>query len=228
MTRTKIQQLIAAGSASLVLVLGVITGSASAATYEVCPSGSVKQGNNCKVTICHRTDSVTSPYVRPTVDIDAVDTNSAVDKGVGDHFNEHQGPIATSEVVAQALKDAGQKWGDIIPPVTGVEPGLNWTAEGQAIYNNGCNYVTPGGSGGGENPGTPGTPGTPNTPSNPQVLGESTTATPAQVTATPTGSVAAGAGSAVQLSAASVVGLTGSVATVLGGVVFALKRRVQL
>jgi hypothetical protein len=90
-----------------------------------------------KVTICHRTDSVTNPYVQETVDQNAVD-------GVGgnDHFGQHTGPLASSTSVAQALKDAHTKWGDIIPPVDGVEDGLNWTTEGQAIYNNSCTVPT--------------------------------------------------------------------------------------
>jgi hypothetical protein len=109
----------------------------------ICPTGSHLQGNNCKVTICHRTDSATNPYTNPDVDLASVDGDSTNDNGQGDHFAEHQGPVATSETVANGLKDSHTEWGDIIPPVTGVEPGLNWTAEGQAIYNNGCAYIPP-------------------------------------------------------------------------------------
>lgn len=87
-----------------------------------------------KVTICHRTNSVTNPYVQNTV------AQSAVD-GVGnsDHYGEHKGPVATSEAVAQILKDNKINWGDIIPPVPNVHAGLNWTTEGQIIYRNNCN-----------------------------------------------------------------------------------------
>lgn len=99
---------------------------------------------NDKITICHRTDSVTNPYVQITVDPNAADGDTGNDNGQGDHAAEHQGPVPTNETEAQAFKDSNIMWGDIIPPHDNF-PGLNWTAEGQAIYNNGCNYtsVTP-------------------------------------------------------------------------------------
>jgi len=111
-----------------------------------CPEGTglSQEGNNCKITICHRSDSATNPYEVNTVDFDSA-TGALKDNGKGDHTT-HTGPVATSESVAQNLKDNGQKWGDIIPPYTwdnnGSYAGLNWTADGQAVYNNGCNYVT--------------------------------------------------------------------------------------
>ncbi|MBA3757413.1 hypothetical protein H0X09_00915 [Candidatus Saccharibacteria bacterium] len=79
-----------------------------------------------KVTICHRTNSVTNPYRQITVDKSAVDGH-----GENDH-TQHTGPVATSQEVAQGLKDEKKKWGDIIPH------GLNWTTVGMAVYNNGC------------------------------------------------------------------------------------------
>lgn len=90
--------------------------------------------HNDKVTICHRTDSVTNPYNQITVDADAADGS-----GQNDH-SHHTGPVATSQAVAQALKNAHIKWGDIIPPHDNYA-GLNWTTGGQGVYNNGCNYV---------------------------------------------------------------------------------------
>lgn len=79
-----------------------------------------------KVTICHRTNSDTNPYVQIT----------PATAGVANGHDGHAGPIYTP-----ALAAAGTKWGDIIPPYVfrGVQyPGQNWTAEGQALYNNGC------------------------------------------------------------------------------------------
>ncbi len=97
-----------------------------------------------KVTICHATNAVKNPYVKITVDKSAVD-GASVEKNTthGDHFSEHTGPVATSEKVAQDLKDDKKSWGDIIPPV-GKHSGLNWTAEGKAMYNKDCKFATPG------------------------------------------------------------------------------------
>ena len=87
------------------------------------------EGDPHKATICHRTNSETNPYVVITVDYSAIDSN-----GNNDHMH-HTG----DDIVWYAgAKADGKKWGDIIPPVDGVTAGLNWTAEGQAIYDNGC------------------------------------------------------------------------------------------
>lgn len=101
-------------------------------------SASGEPGAN--VTICHRTNSDTNPYVQITVDTAAVD-------GIGggnDHLGAHDEP----RVWAPGLKAQHLKWGDIIPPfnVDGdprpPELTLNWD-EGEAIWKNGCNPVAP-------------------------------------------------------------------------------------
>ena len=69
-----------------------------------------------KVDICHATGSDSNPYVSINVAEESVDGD-----GQGDHYSEH------SE--------------DIIPPISGIHEGLNWTTEGQAIWNNGCKPV---------------------------------------------------------------------------------------
>ncbi|TAL14140.1 hypothetical protein EPN95_04000 [Patescibacteria group bacterium] len=107
-------------------------------TFAHTNSVSAHQDNNPKITICHRTDSVTNPYDSISVDVSAADGGN----DHGDHYSEHQGPLASSQTYAQTLKNAHQDWGDIIPPVPGHHNGLNWTTLGQAMYNNDCNYVT--------------------------------------------------------------------------------------
>ena len=80
-----------------------------------------------KATICHATHSETNPYVIITVAYSAVDSD-----GNNDHMH-HTGPVWYA-----GAKADGVDWGDIIPPIDGVTPGLNWTTEGAAIWENGC------------------------------------------------------------------------------------------
>ncbi len=75
-----------------------------------------------KVTICHATGSDDSPYVLMTISV-----NSVANSG---HL-EHAGPL---------YPQVG--WGDVIPPIDGVTPGLNWPA-GQGLLENGCVPVAP-------------------------------------------------------------------------------------
>ena len=84
-----------------------------------------------KVTICHRTNSITNPYTKITVDESSAD-GSGTAKGQGDHYINHVGEVWTQETPKHA------EWGDIIPPIPGVHSGLNWTAQGQAIWAAGC------------------------------------------------------------------------------------------
>lgn len=56
------------------------------------------------------------------------------DMGKGDHFDEHDGPVFNNT--------DQDTWGDIIPPIEGVHGGLNWDAQGQAIWNNDCQWIS--------------------------------------------------------------------------------------
>jgi len=79
------------------------------------------------VTICHSTSSKNNPYI----------TNSPSANGDVSGHDDHDGGVFPTD-----------PWGDIIPPFAydgGNYPGKNWTTQGQAIWNNGCNV--PGGSG---------------------------------------------------------------------------------
>jgi hypothetical protein len=87
-----------------------------------------------KVTICHATDSVGNPYDEDTVSENAIVQPDGTPTGHG----EHTGPIYPEA-----------DWGDIIPPFeynnlrhsTSEYRGLNWTTDGQAIWNGGCLVV---------------------------------------------------------------------------------------
>jgi hypothetical protein len=91
-----------------------------------------------KQDICHATQDAKMPYVH----------NEPNKNGDLDGHTEHTGQLVTSVAEAQALKDQHIDWGDIIPPFTFGDPpqqfpGQNFTAEGQAIFENDCNFVTP-------------------------------------------------------------------------------------
>lgn len=95
-----------------------------------------------KVQICHRDNNVNQPYgpKRDEVSVSSIFSNNGHD--------DHNGPVATSVAVAQALKNNHQNWGDIIPPfyykvgnTTHFYAGQNWTTDGQAIWGNDCQYV---------------------------------------------------------------------------------------
>ncbi len=99
-------------------------------------------GEDAKITICHRTNAVTNPYVVITVDTSAADGDLGNNTGQGDHYAEHLGPVFDSDADYQP-PFSGDEWGDIIPPIAGVHDGLNWSEAGQAIYANDCAPVTP-------------------------------------------------------------------------------------
>jgi hypothetical protein len=96
-----------------------------------------------KVTICHRTNSDTNPYVVITPDVFGV---------LDGHAKKHDDPF----IWGPTLKASHQKWGDIIPPFDyldkdGVQQhfaGLNWTTvggpggawTGQEVWENDCSF----------------------------------------------------------------------------------------
>lgn len=100
------------------------------------PAFAARPTDNPKVEICHRDNNVKKPYGPKKIEVD----QSAVDGGGTEDHSSHTGSVATSEAFAQTLKDAHENWGDIIPPFDGFA-GYNWTTEGQAIWNNDCQYV---------------------------------------------------------------------------------------
>ena len=80
-----------------------------------------------KVTICHRTDSYSNPYVEITVDVASIFRQG---------HDGHDGPVFYPEIPKH------DKWGDIIPAFDYGDDqhydGMNLTDEGQAILDNGC------------------------------------------------------------------------------------------
>jgi len=90
-----------------------------------------------EITICHATGSQGNPYV---VNSPAINSSGAFAGELSGGHNSHTGPLWFPGIQVT--------WGDIIPPYTYppanfTYAGLNWTTEGQAIYENGCNIPDP-------------------------------------------------------------------------------------
>ncbi|MFL5967182.1 MAG: hypothetical protein ACJ747_11575, partial [Gaiellaceae bacterium] len=107
---------------AILVAVGVLGAAASLATAALDQGGEPVVRGATKVTLCHATSSETNPYVQESVDDDSI----VKENGHGSHP------------------------GDIIPPffyVDGGEtnhyPGMNWDAQGQAIWTNGCDVPPP-------------------------------------------------------------------------------------
>lgn len=97
------------------------------AGFGVTAVGATQPNPEHKITLCHRTDSYTNPYVPESVDV-----ASALFEG----HDGHNGPVFYAAI------PKGTKWGDIIPAFDfgpgEVYGGKNLT-DGSAILDNGCN-----------------------------------------------------------------------------------------
>ena len=94
-------------------------------------------GDKTEITICHGTGSQSNPYVTESP---AINSSGAFAGELAGGHNGHVGPLWFPGITVE--------WGDIIPPYDYAPAdfhfnGLNWTAAGQAIYNNGCNIPEP-------------------------------------------------------------------------------------
>lgn len=121
-----------------------IVGTSVAFAGEHDPNPNANNNATQKVTICHRTNSITNPYEMKTVDAASVDGDDANDNGNGggngDHLLNHTGPVFNPLVHTHN----GDDWGDIIPDIdteghyyASLRTSLNWPS-GKAIWDNKC------------------------------------------------------------------------------------------
>jgi hypothetical protein len=102
--------------------------------FGLAPTGAnaTKPNPEHKITLCHRTDSYSNPYVVITVDVASVRFEGHA---------HHDGPVFFPAIPKH------QKWGDIIPPFDfgphASYPGKNWDSAGMAVFNNQCALPSP-------------------------------------------------------------------------------------
>lgn len=116
-----------AGAGALAAVpAGAAPGAADQVQPALTTTTSTPEVETKKIAYCHRTHSSTNPYVFLDTSLQAFYNSGHID---------HLGPV-----FPQA--GPGGFWGDIVPPNKYAPEGMNWTAAGQAIFNNGCQLPT--------------------------------------------------------------------------------------
>ena len=112
----------AAQPTSLTAVLALVAGTAALALPVATPAAvaAPPSASEPKITICHRTHSLTNPYRKITVALSAADTNGASTQGGG--HADHKGPVWTPATTKATV------WGDVIPPnpTNAKSTGYNW------------------------------------------------------------------------------------------------------
>jgi hypothetical protein len=119
----------------------MIGGRGSSNVSAAAPTGTVP----AKVTICHRTNSVTNPYTRITVAQSAIGSSGSKHGSLHDDWATSlygSKPVPNVFNPSKTYPSNDKNWGDIIPdvdvngnPFTGSGAGLNYSGIGIAIYN---------------------------------------------------------------------------------------------
>jgi hypothetical protein len=115
--------------------LGWLSVASMLALALVAPTSPALAAQGQSVDICHGTGSDSNPYIAESP---SVQSQGATEGELTGGHSNHIGPVWFDGIEVE--------WGDIIPPYDYVRTdgsifhfaGLNWTAEGQAIFNNEC------------------------------------------------------------------------------------------
>jgi hypothetical protein len=121
---------------SFVRKVGWLSVASMLAVALLAPAAGTVMAAGQSVDICHGTGSNSNPYIQESP---SVQSGGATEGELTGGHSNHTGPLWFDGIQVA--------WGDIIPPYHYAPnnydfPGLNWTAEGQAIFNNGCAIPT--------------------------------------------------------------------------------------